>query len=228
MNDPHICHLEAKTTSPFCSFSSEVQHLPLKRVFDIVFSLTILTLFSPLYLVIALLIKSTSKGHAVYSQIRVGRGGDYFRCYKFRTMYQNADVILKDILARDQTKQKEWQDSHKLKNDPRITPIGAFLRKSSLDELPQFWNVLKGDLSVVGARPVVEEEIVKHFSDKAQKIFSIRPGITGLWQISGRSDTSYCKRIALDEYYADHRTFLMDLKIIALTIPSIFSKKGAY
>lgn len=205
-----------------------ITHLPLKRIFDILFSVSALLLISPIFLLIAIAIRSSSKGNVIYHQIRVGRGGVPFRCYKFRTMYPNADSILQAILANDPEKQKEWESAHKLKNDPRITPIGAFLRKTSLDELPQFWNVLKGDLSVVGPRPVVHEEIVKHFGTKAQKIFSIRPGITGLWQISGRSDTTYSQRIVLDEYYVEHRSFLGDLKILALTIPSMFYKKGAY
>lgn len=207
---------------------SKIQHLPLKRALDIVFSLTALVLLFPLYLLIACIIHMTSKGKAIYFQNRIGRGGVCFKCYKFRTMYQNAEFILQEILNNDDNKRKEWEETHKLKNDPRITPFGAFLRRSSLDELPQFWNVLKGDLSVVGPRPVVQEEIDKHFGHKAEKIFSVRPGITGLWQISGRSDTSYSKRIALDEYYVEQRTFLIDLKIIALTIPSMISKKGAY
>lgn len=207
---------------------SYIQQLTLKRLFDIIFSFCVLILLFPLFLLIALVIRVTSKGKSIYYQTRIGRGGVYFRCYKFRTMYQNADLILEDIFTKDPDKRKEWQEMHKLKNDPRITPIGAFLRKSSLDELPQFWNVLKGDLSVVGPRPVVEEEINRHFGNKAHKIFSVRPGITGLWQISGRSDTSYTTRIALDENYVENRSFLRDLKIIALTIPSMLSKKGAY
>lgn len=209
-------------------YSNSIKHLPLKRILDILFSLAILILLSPLFLLIACMIRMTSTGKAIYYQKRIGRGGVYFHCYKFRTMYQNADAILQDILTKDGDKRKEWEETHKLKNDPRVTPFGDFLRKSSLDELPQFWNVLKGDLSVVGPRPVVQEEIDKHFGQKAEKIFSVRPGITGLWQISGRSDTTYSNRIALDEYYVEKRTFLTDIKIIALTIPRMISKKGAY
>jgi len=123
---------------------------------------------------------------------------------------------------------KEWECYRKLKNDPRITPIGAILRRTSLDELPQFFNVLKGDLSVVGPRPVVQEEIDRHFGCKAYKIFSVRPGITGLWQISGRSDIKYSTRIALDERYVDMSSLLLDLKIVALTVPSMISSRGAY
>jgi len=220
MNDTSLSqHTHVKAAKPQLFF---------KRLFDILFSLSILTIFFPLFLIITLAIRLTSKGNAIYGQMRVGKNGIPFRCYKFRTMYQNAETKLHEILANDPVRKREWETTHKLKNDPRITSIGTFLRKSSLDELPQFWNVLKGDLSVVGPRPVVQEEITKHFGNKALKIFSIRPGITGLWQISGRSDTSYSKRIALDEYYVENRNFLRDLKIIILTIPSIFSKKGAY
>jgi exopolysaccharide production protein ExoY len=208
--------------------SCKIQHLPLKRALDILFSLSALILLSPLFLFIAALIRATSPGKAIYHQKRIGRGGICFNCYKFRTMYENAEIILQEILSQDDEKRKEWSETHKLKNDPRITPVGAFLRRSSLDELPQFWNVLKGDLSVVGPRPVVQEEIDRHFGPKAEKIFSVRPGITGLWQISGRSDTSYSKRIALDECYVEQRSFLTDLKIIALTIPRMISKRGAY
>lgn len=202
--------------------------LPAKRAFDIAFSLLVLLLGLPLFLLIALLIRCTSKGKAIYHQNRIGRGGVAFRCYKFRTMYSDAEDRLKDILANDPDRRREWEKKHKLKNDPRVTPFGSFLRRTSLDELPQFWNVLKGDLSVVGPRPVVKEEIDKHFGKKAERIFSIRPGLTGIWQVSGRSDTSYHVRIALDEQYLDTRTFWLDLKLIALTIPSMISRKGAY
>ena len=155
-------------------------------------------------------------------------GGIPFNCYKFRTMYRDANSRLQDILSSDPVKMKEWNASHKLKNDPRITPIGQFLRSTSLDELPQFWNVLKGDLSVVGPRPVTKEEVIKHFGPKAHKIFSVRPGITGLWQVSGRSNTTYTSRIKFDEHYVDNRSLRLDLKIVAQTIPSVLMRKGAY
>lgn len=213
--------------------STLTYHLPVrclrfKRVFDVCFSLGAIILLFPLLILIALLIRLTSPGKAIFYQERIGRGGVLFRCYKFRTMYEDAETILKEILENDYEKQQEWNETHKLKNDPRITSIGAFLRKTSLDELPQFWNVLKGDLSVVGPRPVVYQEIIRHFGSRAGKIFSIRPGITGLWQISGRSDISYAQRLALDEYYVDHQAWIIDLKIIFQTIPSMIFKKGAY
>lgn len=219
---------EQHSTLAFRTFSCEVRRLPAKRIFDISFSLLVLIFFFPLFFLIALAIRLSSAGSPVYYQLRIGRGGVPFHCYKFRTMYKDADMRLHEILDSDPAKRLEWDQTHKLKNDPRITPIGSFLRRTSLDELPQFWNVLKGDLSVVGPRPVVQEEIDKHFHHKAKQIFSIRPGLTGIWQVSGRSDTSYETRIALDEQYVATRTFWLDLKLIALTIPSMITRKGAY
>jgi undecaprenyl-phosphate galactose phosphotransferase len=186
-------------------------------------------LASPIFLLIAFLIILTSPGKIIYSHERIGRGGKPFCCYKFRTMYIDADRRLKEILNSDPLLRKEWEQNYKLKNDPRITFFGAFLRKTSLDELPQFWNVLKGDLSVVGPRPVVKDEIEKFYHVKAYKILSIRPGLTGVWQVSGRSDiSSYEKRVEMDEYYVDNQSFLMDLKLICKTLPAMLASKGAY
>ena len=143
-------------------------------------------------------------------------------------MYPDADLRLKELLAKDPALKAEWDLNHKLKNDPRITPIGRFIRKTSLDELPQFLNVLKGDLSVVGPRPVVQTEVVKHLKEKAPKILSIRPGLTGIWQVSGRSNTTYLERLSLDEQYVDTHNFWLDLKLIAKTIPAMLASRGAY
>lgn len=199
-----------------------------KRCFDLLFSLLALIIFSPLLIIIAVIIKCSSKGPIVYAHERVGLGGKVFRCYKFRTMYADADQRLKDLLSSSPALKAEWETKFKLKNDPRVMPIGAFLRKTSLDELPQFWNVLRGDLSVVGPRPVVKEEIDKHFGSKAPKLLSVRPGLTGLWQVSGRSDTSYARRLALDEHYIDHHSLWLDIKLIAKTIPAMIFSRGAY
>lgn len=201
---------------------------PLKRAFDIAFSASILLLFFPLLLGIALAIRYSSPGKIVYSHQRVGRNGKLFRCYKFRTMYSDADLRLQDLLAANPSLQAEWLATRKLKQDPRITPLGKFLRKTSLDEFPQFWNVLKGELSVVGPRPLVQEEVDTCLGEKASKILSVRPGLTCLWQVSGRTDTSYDKRIQLDEAYIDNQSMLLDLKLIALTIPCMIFAKGAY
>lgn len=199
-----------------------------KRAFDIAFSSAVILITSPLFLILAILIRLTSKGPVIYFQQRIGKNGIPFNCYKFRTMYPNAEERLKDLLKSDPALKREWEQNFKLKNDPRIIPVGKFLRSSSLDELPQFWNVLKGDLSVVGPRPVIQDEITKHFGPKAQKILSVRPGITGLWQVSGRSNTTYAERVALDEKYVDTCNLALDLKIIARTIPSMLRRTGAY
>jgi undecaprenyl-phosphate galactose phosphotransferase len=173
------------------------------------------------------LIRFSSQGPALYFQERIGKGGKPFRFYKFRTMYADAEEHLHEVLL-DEAYRKEWEASRKLKQDPRITPLGHFLRRSSLDELPQFWNVLKGELSIVGPRPVVKEELQAHYGSKADKILSIRPGITGLWQVCGRSDTSYETRILLDETYVDNVSLALDLKLILCTIPTILTRRGAY
>lgn len=211
------------------AFECQIKHIPVKRGFDILFSLCALFIGLPIFCLIALLIRLTSPGKVIYSHSRIGRGGKAFPCYKFRTMYPDADQRLKDLLASDPKLKAEWENSFKLKQDPRVTPIGSFLRKTSLDELPQFWNVLKGDLSVVGPRPVVKEEVNKYLGLKAPKILSIRPGLTGPWQVSGRSDiSSYQKRVELDEHYVDNHSFTLDLKLIAKTIPAMLFSKGAY
>jgi exopolysaccharide production protein ExoY len=206
----------------------DIKRIPWKRAFDVLFSIGAFIFFTPFLLLISLAIFLSSPGKIVYSHERIGRGGRPFRCYKFRSMYSDADARLQALLAGCPDLRNEWHEARKLKDDPRVTPIGRFLRKTSLDELPQFWNVLKGDLSIVGPRPVVHDEVITHIGPKASKILSIRPGLTCIWQISGRSDISYTKRIQLDEEYVDNHSLLLDLKIIAKTIPRMFSQKGAY
>lgn len=226
-----VNHLSAATPAIAFheAFDYKIRHIPVKRCFDLLFSFLCLIIGFPLFLLIAALIFVTSPGKVIYSHERIGRGGKPFRCFKFRSMYPNADQRLKQVLQDNPDLKKEWGATFKLKKDPRVTPFGLFLRKTSLDELPQFWNVFKGDLSVVGPRPVVKEEIEKFYCVKAYKILSIRPGLTGPWQVSGRSDlNSYQKRIALDEFYIDNQSFLLDLKLIAKTIPAMLSSKGAY
>lgn len=220
MNDPTLTLIQPLEIS--------IKHNIVKRAFDIFFSILILSVTSPLMFFIALTVRFSSKGKIVYAHERIGRGGKPFRCYKFRTMYPDADMRLKEILENCPHLKNEWEQNHKLKNDPRVTPIGKFLRKTSLDEFPQFWNILKGDLSVVGPRPVIQQEVIRHLGPKAAKILSIRPGLTGVWQVSGRNDISYANRIKLDEQYVDTQSLYLDLKIIAKTIPSMFLSKGAY
>lgn len=200
----------------------------IKRSFDIIFSLAVLIFLSPLFLLIAFLIRLTSRGNPIFGHERIGRGGKPFICYKFRTMYADAPERLHSLLSMRADLKEEWEKSQKLKNDPRVTPLGKLLRKTSLDEFPQFWNVLKGDLSVVGPRPVVEKELQTHFGSKGPLIVSVRPGVTGLWQVSGRSNTSYAERILLDETYINTQSFLLDLKLIIKTLPAVIFSKGAY
>lgn len=211
------------------------RHLPWKRAFDIAFSSLFLLTFSPLYLALGLVVKATSKGPIFYKSRRMGRGGKVIECWKFRTMHQDAEQRLSHLLREDPSFRAEWEQFQKVKEDPRISPVGHFLRKSSLDELPQFWNVLKGDLSVVGPRPPTLvgpledalDEICLLYGEKTAAILSVRPGITGLWQVSGRSAIPFEKRCEMEEAYAQTVSFWGDLKIIVKTIPAIFFSKGA-
>ncbi len=201
----------------------------IKGLCDIFFSLVAIIFFSPLFIIIAVLVKFSSRGHIFYFQKRVGKNKKYFYCIKFRTMHPEAEDILKNILNQDLKLKNEFIKTHKLKNDPRITSFGKFLRKTSLDEIPQFFNVLKGDMSIVGPRPIVKEEIHK-YGKNFKKINSLKPGITGLWQVSGRNNLSYSKRVNLDIIYSKDISFIMDLRIIIRTVGVIIfpSDRGAY
>ena len=189
----------------------------IKRAGDIGFSLLVLALGSPLLLLLAVLVKLSSKGSVFYCQRRIGRGYRGFGCLKFRTMRKDADRVLAQVLASDPELRAEFERDFKLKNDPRITPIGKFLRRSSLDELPQFINVLKGEMSVVGPRPIVWDEL-ERYGRNMDQVLSVRPGLTGLWQVSGRNNLPYETRVKLDLFYARNRSFWLDLGIILRTI----------
>ena len=201
----------------------------IKRSGDIVFSLAVLTLGSPVLLLLGLLVKLTSRGPVFYVQQRVGRGYRSFGCIKFRTMRRDADKVLSAVLAQSPDLQEEFRNDFKLKNDPRITRLGKFLRRSSLDELPQFLNVLRGEMSVVGPRPIVRKELPR-YGDRMDEVLAVRPGLTGLWQVSGRNNLSYEKRVKLDVRYARHRSLRLDLNIIARTFLVILDPRdrGAY
>ncbi|MGQ4648250.1 sugar transferase [Lyngbya aestuarii] len=200
-----------------------------KRVFDVLFSTSVLILFFPVYLILAILIAVSSPGPIFYVQKRVGKDYKSFGCIKFRTMVEGADEILLDIMATSPDMREEFEDNFKLKQDPRITTIGKFLRLTSLDEFPQFWNVLKGDMSVVGPRPLVPEELPR-YGPHMDKVLTIRPGITGLWQVSGRNNIPYNHRVQIDVYYVKFRNFWLDLWLIVKTIGVISFPKnnGAY
>ncbi len=200
-----------------------------KRLFDIVFSLAVLILFSPVYLLLGLLIALSSSGPIFYVQERVGKNYKRFECIKFRTMVVNADELLTEMIETSPQLRQEFEDNFKLKYDPRITWIGRVLRVTSLDEFPQFWNVLMGDMSVVGPRPLVVEELPR-YGAHIDRVLTIQPGITGLWQVSGRNDIPYPQRVRMDLYYASSRNFWMDLWIVVKTIGVVVFPKnnGAY
>ncbi|MEM7590241.1 MAG: sugar transferase [Cyanobacteria bacterium P01_A01_bin.83] len=200
-----------------------------KRIFDIVFALFVLTIFSPLYLVLMFLISLNSRGPIFYVQQRIGKNHRPFNCIKFRTMVDNADQALEIMMQDSDQLRQEFEESFKLKEDPRITNLGRFLRLTSLDEFPQFWNVLRGEMSVVGPRPLVPEELPK-YGRKINTVLKIKPGITGLWQVSGRNDIPYPKRVQIDVYYAISHNWLLDLWIVYKTIGVILFPRnnGAY
>ena len=204
-------------------------YIVFKTLFDFIFSLTVIILGSPLFLFISILIKFSSRGPIFYYHKRVGKNFKTFYCIKFRTMHPEADDIFNNLLEKNAAIKEEFEKTHKLKNDPRITTIGKFLRKTSLDELPQFLNVLKMEMSVIGPRPIVEKEITK-YGNQINKVLSINPGITGLWQVSGRNNLSYSKRVYLDSLYVDSFNFIMDLRIIIRTFGVLLfpMDRGAY
>jgi len=198
-----------------------------KRIFDIVFSIFLIFLFSPIIVITAILIKLTSKGPIFYVQERPGRFGRMIKIYKFRTMYLDADKKLEEILKNNEELREEFMKYRKLKNDPRITPLGRFLRRFSIDEIPQLFNVLKGDMSIVGPRPYQIDEI-EHMGEYKDIVLSVRPGLTGLWQISGRSDLSFQAKLKIETWYVLNWNLWLDLFIIIRTIPAVISGKGAY
>ena len=201
----------------------------IKRSGDVVFSLAVISLGSPVFLLLALLVKLSSPGPVFYVQRRVGRDYRHFGCIKFRTMRADADDILANLLVKSASMRAEFERDFKLRKDPRITPIGRFLRRSSLDELPQFLNVLRGEMSLVGPRPIVDKEL-ERYGEFMHEVASVRPGLTGLWQVSGRNNLSYAKRVRLDLAYARGRSFMLDLAIILRTFGVLLlpMDRGAY
>ena len=198
-----------------------------KRVIDIILALSGIVLLAPLLIICFVATVVTSPGPALFRHRRVGFNGKYFDCLKFRTMVTDAPERLRQLLEADPVAAAEWEANRKLRYDPRVTAIGDILRRSSLDELPQLFNVLKGDMSIVGPRPVTAEELVK-YSDAIDAYLACRPGITGLWQVSGRSTTTYSKRVACDAFYAREWSMALDAKIVIVTIPSLLLSESAY
>lgn len=204
---------------------SKIPYLVLKRIFDIIISTISLFLLSPLFIIIIILIKKEDKGIAMYSQERIGKNGKIFNLYKFRSMVSNADEALNELLEDPKLK-KEYKKNKKLSNDPRVTKIGNILRKTSLDELPQLINVLRGEMSLIGNRPYLPREkknMGKYYND----IVKTKPGITGYWQVNGRSQTTFQERCKLERYYSNNMSISLDIKIFFKTFYVVLAKKGA-
>ncbi len=234
--NPKRTNLCAGSTIMSCGMASGVRVeesllLPIpqlqKRIVDATFAGLALLLLSPLFAVIACLIKLSSPGPIFFSHERIGAGGKSFKAWKFRSMVPDARQVLADYLAQHPEMQAEWDRDHKLKNDPRITWIGRIIRKTSLDELPQLWNVFVGEMSLVGPRPIVREEVEK-YGETFRDYLRVTPGITGLWQISGRNNTTYAQRLAYDEFYVRSWTPWLDLYILMRTVKTVAFCEGAY
>lgn len=198
-----------------------------KRSFDILAALAALVLLSPIFVLIMALVKFSDGGSIFYGHRRVGHNGTTFRCLKFRTMSENGDAILQEYLRQNPAAYEEWRATRKLQYDPRVTVVGSVLRKLSLDELPQLINILRGEMSVVGPRPVVEDEL-ELYEASAVYYLQTRPGLTGLWQVSGRNDVSYAARVAFDTHYVRNWSLVADLVIVARTIPAVCLSRGSY
>ena len=214
----------------FLRFQNNLAHRHnriIKRAFDLVLCLLGLVVVVPVCAIIAIAVRLDSKGPAIFVHHRIGQGGRTFPCYKFRTMIPDAEAVLKDYLARHPEARKEWEKDYKLKDDPRVTRLGAFLRKTSLDELPQVFNVLKGDMSLVGPRPIVRGEIPK-YGEYFRDFCIVPPGITGMWQASGRSDTTYEERVQMDTWYVRNWSVWIDITYLCKTFWIVLARKGAY
>lgn len=199
----------------------------MRRDIDVIGALLCLILTAPALLIIGLLV-AVDGGPLLFAHRRVGRHGLGFNCLKFRTMMVGAEECLSEYLRYAPEARSEWVRDHKLRIDPRVTPLGGFLRRTSLDELPQMWNVLRGDMSLVGPRPVTHIELRERYGLNARVVTSVRPGVTGIWQVSGRSDTDYSSRVLLDTRYARTRRLTTDLGILAQTLPAVIARRGAH
>lgn len=202
---------------------SKKVYIKVKRVIDVILASVALILLSPLFAIIAIAIKIDSKGPVFFAHKRIGKNGKIIKLYKFRSMVINAEELIKSFTPEQM---KEYKENYKLTNDPRITKVGKFLRKTSLDELPQLINIINGDLSIIGPRPVIADELEKYGTNK-DKFLSVTPGLTGYWAANGRSNTTYEQRIEMELYYIDNLSLKMDIKVFFKTILSVVKKEGA-
>lgn len=218
--------------APIPAAEAAIDALPVRgsvtgRIVDVAIALLAIIFTAPLLLMLCAAIYLHDGGAPIFAQSRIGRGGRRFRCLKFRTMVVNANERLEQLLASDPQAREEWERDQKLRDDPRITALGRFLRKSSLDELPQLFNVLVGDMAIVGPRPIVEAEI-RRYGRRFRDYCAVRPGITGLWQVSGRNDVSYRRRVAMDVVYTRSKSLRLDMKILLATVPVVLMRQGSY
>jgi lipopolysaccharide/colanic/teichoic acid biosynthesis glycosyltransferase len=222
-----LVYTQASVSRSSRAGESRSADLALTTAMNMALALLALVFLLPVMLLVALAVYCQDGGPILFAHRRIGLNGRTFPCLKFRSMAVDAEQRLAALLVSDPAARAEWERDHKLRQDPRVTPLGAFLRKTSLDELPQLFNVLRGEMSLVGPRPIVEAEVVK-YGRRFRSYCAVKPGITGLWQVSGRNDTSYRTRVALDCVYARRRSFSLDAYIIAATVPAVLTRKGSY
>lgn len=209
----------ATTAAPSDTLLSDTTHF--------LIAVMALLFLAPLMLLVAIAVFAYDGGPIVFAHRRIGRDGRTFPCLKFRSMAVDAEERLAEVLRTDPDARAEWERDHKLRDDPRVTKLGAFLRKTSLDELPQLFNVLRGEMSLVGPRPIVEGEVCK-YGRRFKHYCAVKPGITGIWQVSGRNDTTYAARVAMDCVYAQRRTLGLDMTVLFLTVPAVLARRGSY
>jgi len=199
----------------------------LSRAFDVAFAASLLLAALPMLVIVAIFLQLDSPGRLFFVQRRIGKDGASFPCIKFRTMCEDADVVLERHLAENAEARAEWAADFKLRDDPRVTRLGATVRRYSIDEFPQLLNIIRGDMAVVGPRPIVSSEIIK-YSDSFADYCTVKPGLTGLWQVSGRNNVSYQRRVMLDRFYVKRKSLAFDMKILAMTVPAVLGAKGSY
>lgn len=207
-------------------FGERLQQIAI-RTADIVIAVVALIVLAPLLALVALIVYLSDRGPVIFAHQRLGRDGRSFGCLKFRSMVTDAQERLRHLLETDAEARAEWARDHKLRNDPRITPIGRFIRKTSIDELPQLWNVIRGEMSIVGPRPIVEAERAR-YGRYFRHYAAVRPGLTGLWQVSGRNDVSYRRRVACDVLYARRYSLRTNTAIMVKTVPAVLLSRGTY
>ena len=231
MQQTYIQERNHKTVDHFTHFSTLRAKAPcggtIKRIFDFLLALSAIIILSPLLICVAIAVRLSDGGSAFFGHTRIGFSGKTFKCWKFRSMIPNSDAVFKEYLVQNPDAAEEWRQNQKIQNDPRVTRLGYFLRKYSIDELPQLFNILVGDMSFVGPRPIQRSEYEK-YGFSLRHYLSTRPGLTGLWQISGRSNSTYQKRVVFDRYYVTHWGMLTDIALIIKTVPVAVTGSGSY